>query len=80
MKRTTADRMNRLPCELFRHILRYIDEASDLFRMSYVCRHWRFAIMNDEYFLNQWFSRLLERSRQSYSDTGALYVGDCKLL
>ncbi|CAF1006841.1 unnamed protein product [Rotaria sordida] len=28
---------------------------------------WRSWIMNDEYLLNQWFSRLLKRSRTSYS-------------
>lgn len=70
--------MDRLPCELFRYILRYIDQASDLVRMFCVCRHWRFAIMTDKYFLNQWFSRSLERSRQTYSMSGAFYDGDCK--
>ncbi len=46
--------------------------------MSYVCSHWRFSIMSDEYFLNQWFSRSLERSRKTYSAGFAAYVGDCK--
>jgi hypothetical protein len=34
--------------------------------------------MNDEYFLNKWFSPLLERSRESYSSGSAVWVDDCK--
>ena len=70
--------MDRFPCELFRHILQYIDQVADLLRTSHVCSHWRFAIMTDEYFLNQWFSQLLERSRKSYWGIDAYYGGDCK--
>jgi hypothetical protein len=77
-ERTTADRMDRLPCELLQYILRYIDQPLDLFRMSCICSRWRSWIMNDEYFLNQWFSRLLKRSRKCYSCAFASYTGDCK--
>ncbi len=65
-KRTTADRMDRLPCELLHYILWYIDQPLDLFRISCVCSHWRSSIINDEYFLNQWFSRSLEYSQESF--------------
>ncbi|CAF1363261.1 unnamed protein product [Rotaria sordida] len=70
--------MDRLPCELLHHILGYIDQSLDLFRMTCVCSRWRSFIMNDEYFLNQWFSRSLECSRKSSSICCASYVGDCK--
>ncbi|CAF1335453.1 unnamed protein product [Rotaria sordida] len=70
--------MDRLPCELLHHILGYIDQSLDLFQMTCVCSRWRSFIMNDEYFLNQWFSRSLECSRKSSSICCASYVGDCK--
>ncbi|CAF3362520.1 unnamed protein product [Rotaria sp. Silwood2] len=57
--------MDRLPCELLQHILQYIDQPLDLSRMFYACNRWRCLIMNDEYFLNQWFSRSLKRSIES---------------
>lgn len=65
-KRTTADRMDRLPCELLHCILWHIDQPLDLFQISCVCSRWRSFIMNDEYFLNQWFSRSLEHSQESF--------------
>ena len=70
--------MDQLPCDLLHHIFWYIDQQSDFFRMSCVCRRWRFFIMNDEYFLNQWFSQSLKRSRKSYYCSFASYLGDCK--
>ena len=60
--------MDQLPCELLHHIFWYIDQSLDLFRISYVCSRWRSLIMNNEYFLNQWFSQSLERSRQTVLD------------
>lgn len=58
--------MERLPCELLHNILWYIDQPLDLFRISCVCSRWRSFIMNDEYFLNQWFLRSLENSQESF--------------
>ncbi|CAF4369914.1 unnamed protein product, partial [Adineta steineri] len=58
--------MNRLPCELLHYIIQYIHEPLDLLRMTYVCKCWRSFIMNDEHFLNQWFSRSLKYSRQTF--------------
>ncbi|CAF3646623.1 unnamed protein product [Rotaria sp. Silwood1] len=58
--------MDRLPCELLYHIRRYIDQPTDLLHMAYVCRRWQSFIMEDEYFLNQYFSRSLKRSQKSY--------------
>ncbi|CAF1290064.1 unnamed protein product [Adineta steineri] len=58
--------MNRLPCELLHYIIQYIHEPLDLLRMTYVCKCWRSFIMNDEHFLNQWYSRSLKYSRQTF--------------
>jgi hypothetical protein len=66
--------MDRLPCELLYHILWYIDQPLDLFRMSCVSSRWRSWIMKDEYFLNQWFLRSLERSRQPVFDNYANFI------
>jgi hypothetical protein len=73
-KRRTVDRMDRMPCELLHYILWYIDQPSDLFRMSCVCSRWRSFIMNDEYFLNQWFSRSLEHSQESFPSSGPYFT------
>ncbi len=78
-RRTTTDKMDRFLRELLHHILGYIDQPLDIFRMSCVCSRWRSFIMDDnEYFLNQWFSRSLERSRKSYSCVSTFWDGDCK--
>ena len=58
--------MDRLPRELLHYILLYIDQPLDLFRISCVCSRWRAVIMNDEYLLNQWFSRSLKNSQESF--------------
>jgi hypothetical protein len=71
-------RMDRLPCELLHYIIWYMDPPLDLLRMSWVCSRWRTFIMNDEYFLNKWFSRSLKRSRESYYCTSSSWEGDCK--
>ncbi len=75
-KRATTDIINRLPYELLHHILWYIDQPSDLFRMSCVCSCWRSFIINDEYVLTQWFSRSLERSRQRYYNAYFICTND----
>ncbi len=72
--RTTTERMNRLPCELLHHIFLYMDQSFDLLRLSCVCSHWRSLIMDDEYFLNQWFSQSLERCRQPVLKTFLQYI------
>jgi hypothetical protein len=75
--------MDRLPCELFYHIFQYIDQSTDLLQMSYVCRRWRSLIVNDKYFLNQWFSQSLKHSKKSFSTAfrSYFYQNDylCKL-
>ena len=71
--------MDRVPCELLYCIIWYIDQPLDLLRMSWVYSCWRTFIINDEYFLNKWFSRSLKHSGQSYSCAGAFWEGDCKL-
>jgi hypothetical protein len=68
--------MDRLPCELLYHIVWYIDEPTDLLRMSGVCSRWRSFIMNRKYFLNQWFSRSLKRSVKSYSIASYSYSNE----
>ncbi len=73
-KRKATVRMERLPCELLHKILWYIDQPLDLLRMSCVCSYWRSCIMNDEYFLNRWFSRSLEYSQVSF-DASYPYFG-----
>jgi hypothetical protein len=78
VKRTATGRMDRLPCELLQHILQDIDQSLDIFEVSSVCSRWRSFIKDDEYFLNQWFSRSLERSRKSYSMACTSWEGDCK--
>ncbi len=45
--------------------------------MSCVCRRWRSWIMNDEYFLNRWFSRSLKRSHERWCVAGYSYSNDC---
>ena len=59
-KRITTDRMDRLPCKLIYHILRYIDQLLDLFRISYICKHWR----------------SFKRSQQLIAAVGFLYLND----
>jgi hypothetical protein len=71
--------MDRLPCELIHHILWYIDQPLDLFRMSCVCSRWQSFIMNEEYFLNQWFSQSLKRSQESYSSSCFFYTNHCRV-
>ena len=72
--------MDKLPCELLLYVLRYIDQPLDLLRMSCVCKRWRTFIMNDEYFLNQWFSRSQKRSQETYkSHFWCCYMDDIPL-
>ncbi|CAF3495337.1 unnamed protein product [Rotaria sp. Silwood1] len=78
-KSTTADTMDRLSCELLHYILWYIDQPLDLFRMSCVCSRWRCFIMNDEYFLNQWFSQSLEHSQESFQSSWPYFSKGDKL-
>lgn len=68
--------MDQLPCELFYNIVRYLNDPFDLYRISYVCNRWRLFIMNDEYFLNEWFSRSLKYSRQACNCTYFDYNDD----
>ena len=69
-----TDRMDQLPCELLHHIFCYIEQPLDLFRISCVCSRWQSLIMDDEYFLNQWFSRSLESCPQPFDDTYLDYI------
>ena len=78
-KRTIADRMDRLSCELLHYILWHVDQPLDLFRMSCVCSRWRSFILNDEYFLNQWFSRSLEHSQESFQSSSPYFRKAAKL-
>ncbi|CAF4700502.1 unnamed protein product, partial [Rotaria socialis] len=71
--------MDRLPYELLHYILWYVDQPLDLFRMTYVCSRWRSFIMNDEYLLNQWFSRSLERSQESFQSSWPYFNTAIKL-
>lgn len=70
-KQKATVEMERLPCELIQQILVYINEPLDLIRISSICRHWRSSILNDEYFVNQWFFRSLKNARNSFDWSSA---------
>ena len=57
--------MDEVPNELLHYIFHYIDQLPDLIRASLVCQRWQSSIMNNDYFLNKWFHRLLKRCRRS---------------
>jgi hypothetical protein len=57
--------MDSLPDEILQYIFFHIDDFSKLLFVSLVNRRWRSCIVDDVYFLNRWFSRSLDRFRQT---------------